>query len=352
MDKTNDLKLTDLIDVKVLQEMQDKFAKVTGMACITVDDKESVTRPSNFTSFCMDFTRQSKEGAKRCLECDLRGGRQAARTGRPAIVPCHAGLTDFAAPIVVNGKQYGSVLGGQVLTEPPDEAVFRGVARDIGVNEDDYVDAVRKINIVRPEQVEAAAELLFFMTGMLSKNGYQRLKTLEQVQIFSRLFSHLKDATKDIAKNVSRFSDSFVRLEKNANGLIEAAGDAKKQCQETASILDFTRNVAQQTNLLGLNAAIEAARAGEQGKGFAVVAEEVRKLAGDSIDSSEKIENILTNIKDSVDNFEEGVHTSQSLVLEFENNLKYIAEELANIDNVSDEIDGISKVMEERLKDY
>lgn len=82
--------------------------------------------------------------------------------------------------------------------------------------------------------------------------------------------------------------------------LMNSAREARKHLGETGEVLNFIRSVAQQTKLLGLNAAIEAARAGEQGRGFAVVAEEVRKLAENSTASVEKIAPILGNIENSM----------------------------------------------------
>lgn len=80
-----------------------------------------------------------------------------------------------------------------------------------------------------------------------------------------------------------------------------AANDAKSLADETQTISNFIKGIADQTNLLGLNAAIEAARAGEHGKGFGVVADEVRKLAVNSAEATDNIEQTLTQMKQSID---------------------------------------------------
>ncbi|MCY1367506.1 Methyl-accepting chemotaxis protein McpQ [compost metagenome] len=85
-----------------------------------------------------------------------------------------------------------------------------------------------------------------------------------------------------LSSEIIQAADSMQQLEQDSNGI--------------QSILGTIRAIADQTNLLALNAAIEAARAGEQGRGFAVVADEVRALAKRTADSTEEIDQLLTNL--------------------------------------------------------
>lgn len=170
-----DVKLSDVVDINFLQELQDNFAKIFGVASITVDLKGPVTKPSNFTDFCIKYTRGSESGYKRCNECDINCGKIAAEKGQAVIYDCHAGLTDFAVPIIVNNKQIGSILGGQILTQEPDEEKFRALARELGIDEQEYIEALKKIKIVPKEKVEAAAQILFLVANAISETAAKNI---------------------------------------------------------------------------------------------------------------------------------------------------------------------------------
>jgi methyl-accepting chemotaxis protein len=93
-----------------------------------------------------------------------------------------------------------------------------------------------------------------------------------------------------------------------------ATNRALGHLEETDKILRFIRMVAEQTKLLGLNAAIEAARAGEHGRGFTVVAQEVRKLAENSSLSADQIGEILHNIEISVVEIVDGIKKTDGVI--------------------------------------
>lgn len=126
------------------------------------------------------------------------------------------------------------------------------------------------------------------------------------------------------AKQASRTSTQGNQVVRSAIGSIEQvsrqieqAGSVVQQLEtDSASIsmvLDVIRGIAEQTNLLALNAAIEAARAGEQGRGFAVVADEVRKLAGNTQQAVQNTQELIDKIRHSSTNAVNAIQQSQQL---------------------------------------
>ncbi|AYC30788.1 methyl-accepting chemotaxis protein [Paenisporosarcina cavernae] len=97
----------------------------------------------------------------------------------------------------------------------------------------------------------------------------------------------------DIAKGAEGLSDITTNL-------LEQSTNASIEMKQTDEVISFIKNIANQTNLLGLNAAIEAARAGDMGRGFGIVADEIRKLSKETVSSTEKIQTTLENIKRSM----------------------------------------------------
>lgn len=112
--------------------------------------------------------------------------------------------------------------------------------------------------------------------------------------------SNLAEVIKQITESINQVAQSAGSLADSGQDSIEKVNELTNKQKDTAQILQIIKNIASQTNLLGLNAAIEASRAGENGRGFAVVATEVRKLSEQSQESVKNIEAILKEMTDSV----------------------------------------------------
>ncbi|MTV50883.1 chemotaxis protein [Heliobacillus mobilis] len=288
------VKLGDVIDFEFLQRFQDNFATAMGFASLTVDlDGQPVTKPSAFTRFCMELTRTSEKGLKRCVECDRIGGEKATSTGKPSIYECHAGLVDFAVPIMLEGRQIGTILGGQVLTQPPELEKYEQVAKEIGVDPQSYTEAVKEVKIVGRERIEAAAYVLWDVANTMTRTWYDQHKLGGIARTLNESITEMSATMEQMAASATDVSNNQIQLNKEIQNVSVLTGKINE-------VIDFIKEVADETRLLGLNAAIEAAKAGEAGLGFGVVAQEIRKLSGDSKQTVNKIKEFTQEIKNSV----------------------------------------------------
>ena len=127
--------------------------------------------------------------------------------------------------------------------------------------------------------------------------------------------------------------------------LSKLGSELAETIRHTDEIVAFIRNISQQTNLLGLNAAIESARVGEAGRGFSVVAEEVRKLAAVSAESVKNINSSLQKTQGSIAKMNEKVvsidRTAQnqaSSIGEMAKNSQGLAEMAGELSSVSEQM--------------
>ena len=233
------MKIQDFTDMRKFEEIMQNWAKATGLATVAVDaDGNYLSECYNFTDFCMKYTRQSPEGKKRCEKCDKEC------TG---VYYCHAGLIDFSIDLILNGEKVGAVIGGQVLPDHPDEEKFREVARELNINEDSYIAALKKVNVRSEAGIRAAAYLLGDSLNNCINAGYNE-------KYRNKLLENLSDG-------ITNCESLVTKIESNVNEL---------------------NRIQQKQKILALNASIEAARAGEAGRGFTIVANEVENLSRDS----------------------------------------------------------------------
>lgn len=248
------MRIEDFCDMQKFESIMNNWAKSTGLATVAVGaDGKYISECYNFTDFCIKLTRGSKEGCKRCEKCDREG---------KGVYNCHAGLVDFGIPITLNdGTVLGSVIGGQVLPQAPDEDYFRTTARELDIDEDMYISALHKVSIKTMEEIEASASLLGDVINMFVRSSYHESKN-------NNLLTKLRD------------------------GISKAVEEIEVANASTSQIAAYSKR----QNMLALNASIEAARAGESGRGFAVVATEVQKLAASMAETSKEIDSKLSNL--------------------------------------------------------
>lgn len=257
------MRIQDFCDMAQFEDIMKNWATATGLATVAVgDDGEYISDCYNFTDFCIELTRGCPEGKRRCEQCDREG---------KGVYYCHAGLMDFGIPITLeDGTVLGSVIGGQVLPNQPDEDKFRRTAKELGIPEDEYIEALSKVKIMTEEQINASANMLGQVINMFVRASYA---SHNNTKIISKLQGGITEA--------SELIDNVTAVTKR----IEGFGNRQK--------------------ILALNASIEAARAGEAGKGFAVVAKEVQGLAINMSAASEEIKGALSKLTTTINELNE-----------------------------------------------
>lgn len=194
------LNLTDICSINLLQELQDSFFLSNGVS-IGISDQNgiAITKHCSCNPFCSEYTKKTAEGLKRCQECDKHGTNMAAKQGKPVLYNCHAGMLEFAVPIIVDGHTLGAFHGGQVTDRPLDENVIRQLAADLDLNEEEYLEAARKTPFIDRERMENSAAFLHTVGNIISHIAYKKYN----IQLASSEIEREANMKSDFLANMS-----------------------------------------------------------------------------------------------------------------------------------------------------
>lgn len=188
------------------------------------------------------------------------------------------------------------------------------------------------------------------------------VKSSEKVN--QRIFENSKrsNETRGVVQNGQTEMDELLlkisTITETMNEMTDLVGHLIESSKEVTNVVHLVEGIADQTNLLSLNASIESARAGEHGRGFAVVANEVRKLANETKESIGKIQNLVMRSNEFTHNVgsslkqvqkavEEGKHSSSNTNLVFQNIATYMGENIHMTADIEQQMKELNSIIHE-----
>mgnify|MGYP001245898571 CR=1 FL=1 len=235
---------------------------------------------------------------------------------------------------------------------------LKETANVMNINSEEVGSATNEIATTIAEVAEGAsaqASDTQNVANSIEHLGAMIIQNADNTEFLKSASNSINTLTKEGQKTVNHLIEQTTLTQTSFNEISNIISETNESASQIGNASKLIADIANQTNLLALNAAIEAARAGEAGKGFAVVADEIRKLAEQSTQSTQTIDNMLNQLKNNIEaaskkSNETGLVFNEqvSSVNETKNRYKTISERILDINGTIDKLSSSSHEMENR----
>lgn len=175
-------------------------------------------------------------------------------------------------------------------------SLLEGLAADISISSQQMTSTVIEQERIASQQAASVNETTTTMDELEASSRHAAGQATAAVDAAKQAFS----ASEEGAQAVGESLEGMFLLEQKVDAIAEKIVNLSTQAGQISNVSKLVIDFANQTNMLALNSSVEAVRAGEHGKGFALVANEIRKLADQSQQSADKINNLVSNIQKSI----------------------------------------------------
>ncbi|WP_424354915.1 PAS domain S-box protein [Methanobacterium sp. MBAC-LM] len=182
---SNNYSFTDLVDIDKIKELLTSFYELTGVISALEDLDGNVFESRDgsvaigWQNICLNFHRKHPETLKKCIESGTRICDKLKAGEKQSSHICLNGLVDIAVPIYIEGEHLANLFTGQFFFKPPNMEFFRQQAYKYGFDEDEYFDALSKVDVFSEEFIEKAMSFLTNLASVIGEMGLEKKRLLD-----------------------------------------------------------------------------------------------------------------------------------------------------------------------------
>lgn len=221
----------------------ENFNRAVGVANAITDVDGNVLASSGWQEVCAKYHRVNPVTYGRCIESDTAFVKAALKEAPFAIYTCPNGLTDTAAPVIIDGQHVANIISGQFFTAPPDLEFFRKQAQKFGFDEKDYLAAIEAVPVISEERARTLTRLYADFANMLATDGMSRLRQQEAENRLLALDQELARCVQEKTAELSEHNRQLL-LEKK---VLQNCKRSLIEAQHIASVGNWELDIANDT---------------------------------------------------------------------------------------------------------